>query len=159
MTGDGDAGVVDPSAQARDGGLDDVELVEDASEVSDPLGPDARVAGVVESDPVAPGVQVGGLDHDEAPGGPERGQRRIAVVVPPVAVREQHDRQVEAGGRRGNPHVERQRTTMGGQFDGGNGHDRSAVTDEIVEGGHKWSSQDGRGHGGVLSMVDSLQES
>lgn len=70
---DGDPAPVETSGALRNGFLDGVELVEDARHV---LGPGTPVRGGPRGVGVQaqrPGVQVGGLDDDETPCGPEVG--------------------------------------------------------------------------------------
>src|SRR5690606_13013064 len=100
----------DAAGKPGHGGLERVELVENTGEVGDALGPNEREPGVVEGDRVAPGVEVSRLHYDEAARGPECGEGRVSVKRPPVAVREQHDGQIGAGGRGRDAHLERQCT-------------------------------------------------
>ena len=52
VTGGGNATAIDAAGEPWDGGLDGIELVQDASEVSDPLGPDGREHRVLEPEAI-----------------------------------------------------------------------------------------------------------
>jgi hypothetical protein len=97
VPGRGDTVPVDMSAEAGDGGLQRVEVVQDALHVLDPRPPQPRRAGVVLGQADGTGVEVGGLDHHEAVRGPEVGQRPVAVQRGAVAVGEENDGECAPG--------------------------------------------------------------
>jgi len=130
----GDPVAVDPAGETGDGRLDGVELVEHAGEVGDALGPDRGEDRVVEPEPVPPRVEVRGLDDDEAARCPERGQGRVPVEVPAVAVREHDDRQVASRGGCRHADLEGDSAPRGRQGHRRDGDDRVAGADDVVQG-------------------------
>ncbi|CAM5410045.1 hypothetical protein STENM327S_02006 [Streptomyces tendae] len=118
VAGRRDAGSVEPPGEAGDGRLHHVQVVEDAPHVLDARAPQPRPARVVLGKARRPGVEVGGLDHHEAVGGPVVGERAVAVERGAEAVREEDDGQAVPGHRRGHAHAQvlaalRARSTTG----------------------------------------------
>lgn len=137
VAGGCDAGRVHPPGQAGDGGLERREVVEDALGVLDAVAPELSGARVVRGDADAPGVQVGGLDDDEAVGGPVVGQRAVAVQGRTEPVGEEDHRQVAAGDGCGDPHLQVCTATGGGQRDGLHRDDGNAAVEGVAVGaGH-----------------------
>ncbi len=110
-------------------------MIDDRVNVADPDAPDVDEPRVVESDSVAPGVEVcGGVNDHESRSGPTVHERFVTVHGPRVAVREHNERKVVPVDRCGDLHGKRDRAVGGGHDDrldgddstfeqGGSGHD------------------------------------
>ncbi|EAU68299.1 hypothetical protein STIAU_5825 [Stigmatella aurantiaca DW4/3-1] len=88
----GHAVSIKASGETRQGVLDEIEIVEDALHVLDTVLPDRGSSRIVRGKASPPRIQVGGLDHGEAMGGPKAGQWGVAVQGRAMAVREDDDR-------------------------------------------------------------------
>ena len=138
VTSGGNSTAVDAAGKPGHGKFDGVELIKDACEIRDPLGPDRRENRVVEPETVPARVQMCRLDHHESVGCPECREWRVSIEVPAVAVGEHHNGEVRACCRSRHTYFQRDRSIGGEQLDGGNGDDRGAGADDAVQSVDHW---------------------
>ena len=147
-----DLALVQPAAQARDGGLDLVEVVEDVPQVPGARLQEERSLGVVPQ-PQRHRVEVRRLDDHEPVGGPEVGERPVAVhrreeVRVPVAVREQDHRQGVPGGGRGDLHLQVHGAARNGEHDRGERGVGRGIADGDAGRFGEWCAHEDRWLGG-----------